>query len=1213
MKTLYFQFFLLFLSPIESAGPGKVASKPSKLCADEKCTVPLFTSKVTRALPNFHEQFLNGLKESDEVQIVAFKFSNRPDMMEAITVDGQRGFILDGMIQRSPFAGFLKKAIDGQFELKVISQDNKDIGEKRVLGTVLAHLDLIRDYNVAAKRAAAELGAEPPPELPVPEIQPKGHTHSHSHSHDAGHGHSHGGNDHSHEGHGHSHEPGHSHDESHGHSHGSLDAAAGGFNKLSIDPPQPPTTEPPVEPPQPPTTEPPQPPVEQPKEVIEEKKVELAENSTTPTPAPTPTPTQPVQPPIAHSPPPIVDGNSIVDDVKLTTEAEINEEIERLMQKDIEMMEKIKTEDTEEPIEEPKIETVKDTVVEVEAPEEKPIVETTPPPIQMPRLSSLDILGKRAETGDPTPAPVQQEDEKVDMPKVETIQPLEPVKESEIPTITHDTPTIEPPQVPEPPPVQVEKPVDVTPPPDLPSDEFCHGDECGKVKPLTTEQQTLDPPETTTTTTTTTTTLPIEDPQQQPVQQVADFVDMEELARQATQPGVLSRGLSMITNVFRAVPGLSGLSDGGIGIVLNLTVLAISIVMWFFNNMLSGSDPVASNLRAAHDMATRNKELETLLKERENELMRFKQAGGNDAHALQSFRTENSSLHERVNQLQERLAVVEPDLRKETDARAHYETDLAKEREAMAILRKNEDELRHRLAASEKQSTKATQELEEQQDRASKLDAKLNEVRTQKERLDGELNNTKTKVEELRADLRRVNEELSKETKMREDLAVLEVEFRHMIAELQAKLAEAALQPQSVAVTKSVAEKKTTEASSASGSGGGSNGWSDIEDFEENEAEKERKEKERSASITKSLPVTQIGDIQEVARLRGEIKRLELQVASTKNELEHELTLKKALQEKVNSLEEAIKQKGLELDKSEVERRQAFEQSTKLLQMLDGAHSKSNDSEVQISNLRDEARKLQEEARIVDDERRKKEQQLKDVEEELKKLRNDHLKLETKHFNLSREHRSLMDQRALGAGPGDLLGGGGLGPSGAERMGAGSRSGGLLSGVGFDASAWDEPPMVQPHQTHRIGSSPEDFEAGMPQIRRSSRSRRSERRQSPSDAEGHRRSHQPVYQKEPNSPGHRRRSRSQGRQPYMGYNDYGLFNTAPQRGPLLPNRPGSHTGGSVGMGGHMYYSSGGSNSGRSPPPEMIAHSAVPPVGLHKPKGTRAVDLNAAFK
>ncbi|CAJ0916631.1 unnamed protein product, partial [Mesorhabditis belari] len=203
MKTLYFQFFLLFLYPIESAGPGKVPSKPSKLCADEKCTVPLFTSKVTRALPNFHEQFLNGLKESDEVQIVAFKFSNRPDMMEAITVDGQRGFILDGMIQRSPFAGFLKKAIDGQFELKVISQDNKDIGEKRVLGTVLAHLDLIRDYNVAAKRAAAELGAEPPPELPVPEIQPKGHTHSHSHSHNAGHGHSHGGNDHSHEGHGH--------------------------------------------------------------------------------------------------------------------------------------------------------------------------------------------------------------------------------------------------------------------------------------------------------------------------------------------------------------------------------------------------------------------------------------------------------------------------------------------------------------------------------------------------------------------------------------------------------------------------------------------------------------------------------------------------------------------------------------------------------------------------------------------------------------------------------------------------------------------------------------------------------------------------------------------------------------------------------------------------------------------------------------------------
>lgn len=29
----------------------------------------------------------------------------------------------------------------------------------------------------------------------------------------------------------------------------------------------------------------------------------------------------------------------------------------------------------------------------------------------------------------------------------------------------------------------------------------------------------------------------------------------------------------------------------GIGIVLNLTILAISIVWWFFNSLLSGSDP----------------------------------------------------------------------------------------------------------------------------------------------------------------------------------------------------------------------------------------------------------------------------------------------------------------------------------------------------------------------------------------------------------------------------------------------------------------------------------------------------------------------------------------------------------------------------------------------------------------------------------------------
>ncbi|CAJ0585420.1 unnamed protein product, partial [Mesorhabditis spiculigera] len=914
--------------------------------------------------------------------------------MEAQTADGRRGFIFDATISISPYAGFLRAAIDNKLQLLIVSQDDKDIGDKRVIA-----------------------------------------------------------------GHGHSHEP-------------------------EVPPvAKPVETAPPV--------------LEQPADPV---KPETAQ-----------------QPPLAQAPP----QKSEDGENKVTGEEDMAAEIERMMQKDIEMMELRKAQNTVD-VDEPLYNNVTEQPPVDEA--QQPTVEapqTTPPPIQMPRLSSLDVLANKL---DATMAPP--------VPEVPITTP-EPVAAPEVttppPPVPQDPVPVEPITPPPPPTAVVEEQPPADPTPAVP-EGFCDGDDCGKVKPLNegsimaeaARNHEAPPPPVEPTTTpspvveqppppppedpepaefaqppqfepiTTTTPAPVEEletPSTTPapaVPEVNPFADRSLPPPPPSDPGFLATSITSLAGGIRSLPGLNGLSDGGIGIAINLTILAMTVVWWLINSALGGSDSVNFERRAAHDLASKVKALQTVLKEREEELRRHQINGGQDQQAVHQLSAELNNLRHLVGQAEEEKKRMSAELKRESEGRQTAEHHYAAEREALEAMRVRVQQLEH----VEQAHQQLNNECQEVTRKLNALHNDLIELRHQKERVDGELNLAKTRAEELSFTLEAKEKELKDKENMADELEGRTVGLESMIVDLQARLAEAETrhgedaqqhqQQQDVKLTKAT---KAQSASSVSESGGGSNGWSD---FDCSDDEKEKKDKEKKDKQKETTPPTQqhqqvqqkmtnistVSDIQEVARLRGEIHRLELKINSAGLELEREQVQKKVLEERVKSLDEALKQKSLELDKCENERRLALEHQTKLLGMFQSAQTKSSDTENMVADLRIDARKLEDELRKAETERREKEVELKAVEEELRKLRHDHVKLETKHFALNREHRNLMDQKALGASPSELLAG--LGPSGLDRLGAGSRGGGgLLSGLGFESSdGMSLPSLLHLLTTIRIVSAP---------------------------------------------------------------------------------------------------------------------------------------------
>uniref|UniRef100_A0A1I7WJ46 Ion_trans domain-containing protein n=1 Tax=Heterorhabditis bacteriophora TaxID=37862 RepID=A0A1I7WJ46_HETBA len=326
------------------------------------------------------------------------------------------------------------------------------------------------------------------------------------------------------------------------------------------------------------------------------------------------------------------------------------------------------------------------------------------------------------------------------------------------------------------------------------------------------------------------------------------------------------------------------------------------------------------------------------------------------------------------------------------------------------------------------------------------------------------------------------------------------------------------------------------------------------------------------------------------------VKLLVFLLNNFRNALELEIEDRKALEAK-------LERKKKEADEHDHSRKQADKRADVLLTMVNESNIKIKETETVCKGLRGEVAKLQTELVSLNEEIRKKDGKIKELDFDAKKLRNDYLKLETKSFNevMGLKHKldALQTTQALpiSAPNFDLL-----------NMSGESMDHNIAPSRG--ALLWDEPscPSVRNKTT-----SPEDLMSStMPVLKRGSRSRRSDRVQrdiSPSDVE---------RKREKDGTSRRVRSRSQCRQPYTGMG--GMMG-----GPIPPyisNGPGfppmQHDL-SLGMGfpeplnrrhsrsGRVYYSSGGSNSGRSPPPpEMPLLSAIPPPGLKKPTGKRAV-------
>ncbi|KAK6113846.1 hypothetical protein QQG55_53340 [Brugia pahangi] len=189
---------MCFLPLASSVG---TIAKKTKLCGDEACSEKLFEGKFHRSSLATHESFLSP-NENDIVSVYAIKFSDRTDLMEGALVrePARKGNFFSMHINLDDYVEFLKNAVVSNKTMFMISRDPRDHPSHRLVGIKAALPELIKDYEVNAKRLSVER------QLPAEQIDyaslgyfpdAQGHGHSHSHSH--GHRHSHDHELHHHE------------------------------------------------------------------------------------------------------------------------------------------------------------------------------------------------------------------------------------------------------------------------------------------------------------------------------------------------------------------------------------------------------------------------------------------------------------------------------------------------------------------------------------------------------------------------------------------------------------------------------------------------------------------------------------------------------------------------------------------------------------------------------------------------------------------------------------------------------------------------------------------------------------------------------------------------------------------------------------------------------------------------------------------------------
>lgn len=1192
-----------------------VTTKKSKLCGNEKCDQVLFKAKVKRVMTSTHEAFLS-VSEGVLIDVTAIKYSDRTDLMEGVLADGTRGNFYIGAIDMGSYVEFLRNAIVEKKELKEISQDRADLGEKRILGTIRADVDLVRDYNVQAKNYAKEHKLPDPELFPLPEVTNSGSGH---------HGHSHSGGGH---GHSHSHEAGahsaHSHGAAHSHVHPQGVAALPTHTHETVQPKVDQATTVGNEVHEQKTAVPVE--VLQPEIVMSTTAPPAAVNIPPPTPVnvlttPPPTPVNVVPVTLAPVPvsaptagPELTPSGAAHEKVPLP---EMEKQIAELMARDAALVQAERQREAQE------IESVDPLKMNSDA-NSSQTVNAAADPHPTTRLSSADIIGATTQSLNvkqqasvvpstaagveplpSTPLPVQPPSG-IPVEETVTVPPpiATPVEKPSVPITPQETPSpnIEPEKQPDPPKAPHEVPeattalpsVDIsTPPSQLPTTlapeshlddsiaitkdpvtgvEYCERDGGCPVgsetippdpKPITIEElnASVEKPAHDEMSAKENMTFPVK------------HINLTALA----SSGVFNIVLSSVSKSARNIPPFADVNDAGIGLLVNFALLIAAMIYYFISWLLSDPDEERCDWGITHDLATRCKKLEEQNRAKEAEIIRLGSSRRYSGTFEEQLKKDIIIRDKEITKLLQMLDTVRCTVHDESALRELLEVDLNTERRRTAQAEETIRELKRQLEEQERAHSRTTKELSTARESLDTLENELRREKQLREDTAIELKKTKDAVVKANKDLQAANEQVRKLSSEKNNLELENATLSSMLEEV---------------------ERNRKEGS------GGSGGWSDFGDDIVGEADDDKEKTPASSTIT--IPVAPVaGEVREVAKLRGQLKKVEQELETTRMALEYEKQERQQLESKLASLEAELERKTKEVSERERERSRADERCNELLSMMKENNMKTRETEGLRDKLRDELIALQGEFSAIIDERRKKDEKICELEMELKRMRNEHLKLETRRFNEVLELKHKLDVlQTTQMQP--------LAPSvqGYDFLNKHERD--LAHSP---LSLWEEPPRSM---SSNCPTSPDDeylFSAYPPAKKGPSRARRSDRLKmdnSPSDTEKH---------KERKETTHRRvRSRSHGRQLWSARK--GEVPHYMTMDPSYHQHHTSHPNVGADVDPHslrhnrsvnVYYSSGGSNGGRSPPPEMPLLSAIPPPGLKKPSGKRVVDQAMEFK
>ncbi|CAD6185619.1 unnamed protein product [Caenorhabditis auriculariae] len=1224
--------FLVTILYVFAATPPPVNTKKSKLCGDSACEEVLFKTRVKRVMGITADPTFLKLSDGVVIDVVAVKFSDRVDLMEGKLPDGSKGLFYSGAIDSGPYVEFLRSAIEMKKEMQLISQDPNDAGSKRLIGVIHSETDLVRDYNAKAAVLAAENNLPPPDPLPIPQPPQQGHGHSHG-----AHGHSHGGHHgHSHGGHGHSHENNHVHEHSHVKEKPQEPMAPSNVQKMmqneQVIADKPATEE--KEAKQNPPSELNHVPVEsivteqkmddgklphktafvveekvenvqtidnlnvdqqrQPEKQDNVEKESLQANVDTTNSAPSldSSQTTPSQPP-----PPSTNLDSEGNE-RLSME----DEIELMIARDKLLLEQNKkqatapvVEDTTEravpvaatPVASAVESATEQKPLEIPPPQERPVESPSSTPPQLPALQ-------------PQPTVVQEA-----QPVVET-PPIDAVIMTTTPSPLEATTVKEEEQV-DPVANKFEAPLDVpaSPVPNNAATEgsakneapqgYCDKEDCSSLvntaaaerASQTAEEDRLK-------------AKPFEDS----IGQFSDVISEHNFSNLPLQDKF--QATTAVAAFVRSMLTMGDLSDASVGLILNITFVIVSFVIFVIVKNVTGlTESAGFDKGGFFTLSTRFRELQVILQNKEAELNQLRmscqlqqvdqKAQNEVAHIrneLRSAKTDLSNAYAKISAYEEQL-------------RVSQELFGEKEKE-VEQLKLYAHECNEKLARSSEGSHERTKELD-------KLKAKLNEAEKESVRGQQEVIKLKESEQKLQQQLKAQEGERLQQRGRAE-------EFEKKSKELEGELKQAKIDNAALEELVQQYEKNQNEGSAAES--GGSGGWSDFgDDFTSSE---QQEEKTPDASQTDAKVITgggsspssnndkdlteirarlkrNIEECEELQGLRPQLQQCKEELARYKSLYEQEEQARNDCESKLKRLELDFESKRKMWDSMEEEKKESADRIKELLKMLTDNMKKCTDTESLISNLREDLYFKDKELREEQLQTRKKDDRIREIEVELKVLRSEYMKLEAKSFHdVMVLKRQLDDYKTS-----QILSQSSMPMASRDAFSANTSLDGDEGRIGLSPHRndpiWDEPS----HDYSKNGPSmpPSDFYP-VGQLAKKTRSRRSDRllmgENSPSDNE---KSRTKIEKKDP----HRRRSRSHGRQsyadplgnvPYLtGFPSDSSYQNMASLGFVALS--GRHS-----KSGQLNYSSGGSNGGRSPPPEMPLLSAIPPPGVRKPTGKR---------